>query len=335
VEKPTRPRQVFLYVAPFPPLAFFKIWASLGQDPNRLFMAAIMMLAYCALIIAIAYQWDRPTYFDWSVAGYFTLASFSLAVWPDGAGSLFVNYVVTGIYACLFAAAFFPPLLGMDPFTNHYAKKYTPRDYWRNPAFVTINQIMTYVWAAIFALCIVTSLYPSPLTRAIIPVGLMIGVGLPFNLRFPDYYLRRLGLPSLSEQRKAAQANPEALPPTLRDSMLPTSAWQAVTRMPDVFNPDATGDLSALIRFHITGSETFDAHIRIQNRQCSLEKNVTQKPDLIIRSPSDVWLGIARRELDGQRAFMEQAFSAEGDLGILLRLNQIFGGRSPRPGVFE
>ena len=57
-----------------------------------------------------------------------------------------------------------------------------------------INQIMTYVWAGMFALCIVLSLYPSVVTRALIPIALIVGFGIPLNFRFLDYYLRRLGL---------------------------------------------------------------------------------------------------------------------------------------------
>jgi hypothetical protein len=107
---------------------------------------------------------------------------------------MLTHYPVTGIYICLFAAAFLPPVLGFAPFTEHYARKYAPRDLWENPVFIAINRIMTYTWAGIFGVCILLSLYPSVITRAIVPLTLIIGVGFPFNKRFPDYYLKRLGL---------------------------------------------------------------------------------------------------------------------------------------------
>ena len=160
------------------------------------------MLLYSGLVIWLARRWDRPSYFDWTVAVYFAVVSLSLLLMPEAAGEFFKNYSVTGIYACLFTAAFLPPVFGMDPFTYHYAKKYTPQAFWGNPIFVKINLIMTYVWAAVFALCITLSLYPSVITRAFIPLGLILGFGIPFNLRFPNLYLKRLGLPSLAEQKK-------------------------------------------------------------------------------------------------------------------------------------
>jgi multimeric flavodoxin WrbA len=195
-------RQIFLYIAPFPPLAFFKIWASLGQGPEALFIVACLMLLYCSFVIWLARRWDRPTYFDWAVAAYFAAVTLSFLLVPRAAGEFLKNYSVTGIYSCLFAAAFLPPLFRLAPFTYHYAKKSTPEMFWGNPIFVKINLIMTYVWAAIFALCITLSLYPSVLTRAFIPLGLILGFGIPFNLRFPNWYLKRLGLPSLAEQKK-------------------------------------------------------------------------------------------------------------------------------------
>jgi multimeric flavodoxin WrbA len=197
-------RQIFLYIAPFPPLAFFKIWASREQNPDALFSVACLMLLYCGLVIWLAGRWDRPSYFDWAVAAYFAAVTLSLLLMPRAAGEFFKNYSVTGIYACLFAAAFLPPLFHLDPFTYHYAKKSTPELFWENPIFVKINLIMTYIWAALFGLCIVFSLYPSVITRAFIPLGLILGFGLPFNFRFPNWYLKRLGLPSLAEQKKMA-----------------------------------------------------------------------------------------------------------------------------------
>ena len=209
----SKARQIFLYIAPFPPLAFFKIWASLGQSPDPLFYVACLMLFYCVFVIWLARRWDRPSYFDWTVAAYFAAVTLSLLLMPETAAAFFKHYPVTGIYACLFAAAFFPPLFGLDPFTYHYAKKSTPQVFWGNPIFVKINLIMTYVWAGIFALCIIVSLYPSVITRAFIPLGLILGFGLPFNLRFPNWYLMRLGFPSLVEQRKMASEWPKQAKP--------------------------------------------------------------------------------------------------------------------------
>lgn len=316
---------IFLTAAPFPALVFFKFWAAPGRDPGSLLAVSCAMFAYCLLVIGLAYRWDKPSYFDWAVGIYFLMVSLSLALWPEAARSVFARYSATGIFVCLFVAAFFPPVAGMDPFTYHYAKKYTPEEVWGNPVFVAINRIMTYVWAGIFAICIVLTLYPSLITRALIPVALIVGFGLPFNLRFPNYYLKRLGLPSLAEQRRMAAEKEVSKRPDPA-APLPNSAWEAISGMPRVFNAEAAGDLSAVIEFDVSGSEVFTTYLHIEADNCALRKEPPRKPDLVIQTPADVWLAISREELDGQQAFVQQAFKAEGNLGILMSMSRLFSG---------
>jgi len=211
METLSKTKKIILSAASFPALIFFQIWATADRAPEDQIIAASSMLAYCVLLIVISYRWDKPGYFDWAIAAYFTVISIALLLWPEGASQCLRHYAVMGIYVCLFSAAFFPPLLGMDPFTYHYAKKTAPPEVWNNPIFIKINRIMTFVWSGIFALGIVLSLYPSMIMRAIIPNVLILCFGFPFNSRFPDYYLRRLGLPSRAEQRRMAQTNPDRM----------------------------------------------------------------------------------------------------------------------------
>ncbi len=199
VNKLSKAKQVFLYVASFPALIFFQVWVRPDGTPGSLLIAASSMLAYCALVLILSYRWDKPGYFDWAITAYFVAVVGSLVLWPDGAIGYLRRYAATGIYVSLFAAAFFPPLVGMNPFTFHYAKKSTPPEAWNNPIFTRVNRIMTFVWSGIFVVSIFLSLFPSLFLRTLLPNGLMLCVGFPFNSRFPDYYLRRLGLPSRAE----------------------------------------------------------------------------------------------------------------------------------------
>ncbi|MBI5248832.1 MAG: NAD(P)H-dependent oxidoreductase [Desulfomonile tiedjei] len=214
-------RQVFLYVAPFPALVFFKIWISLGRDPGSLFIVAGSMLAYCSICLALALRWDKPTYFDWAIWAYFLAISLSLVLWKEATAPILVEYAITGVYLCLFGAAFLPPILRLDPFTYHYAKKLVPQAFWSTPVFANINRVMTFVWAGIFAICGLLSLYPSSVTRALVPISMIVGLGIPFNLLFPDYYLKSIGLPTmaamrgsgdLSAKNAAAVSDKKALP---------------------------------------------------------------------------------------------------------------------------
>ena len=200
-------KAIFLNMAPFPAIIYFQVWASGGRTPENLLVMAASLLAWCALVIMVAYRWDRPGYFDWAIAGYFVVV-LGLLWWRPAEGVRFIDrYAATGVYIALFAAAFFPPLLGLAPFTMQFAKKSAPPEVWETSIFIRINLIMTYVWAGIFAVGIILSFFPSLLMKTIIPNVLIIGFGFPFNRLFPDLYLKRLGLPPRAELKGPAEGN--------------------------------------------------------------------------------------------------------------------------------
>jgi hypothetical protein len=53
----------------------------------------------------------------------------------------------------------------------------------------------------------------------------------------------------------------------------------------------------------------------------------SRPPDLIIRTPAEIWLAVTRRELDGQQAFFQNADQVEGGLGLLIQMKVLFSGR--------
>lgn len=91
------------------------------------------------------------------------------------------------------------------------------------------------------------------------------------------------------------------------------------------FRHDAFADLTAAIQFSFTGEQPGDWHFDIRGGYCAFREGKAERPALILRSPSEVWLAIARKELDGGRAFAEGKYTAEGDLALLVRMKEIFG----------
>jgi SCP-2 sterol transfer family len=66
MRKLSKPKALFLNAGPFPALIFFQIWTGVGRTPESLLLSALLMLAYCGLIIVVASRWDQPGYFDWA-----------------------------------------------------------------------------------------------------------------------------------------------------------------------------------------------------------------------------------------------------------------------------
>ena len=64
----------------------------------------------------------------------------------------------------------------------------------------------------------------------------------------------------------------------------------------------------------------------IADGKCTTRRGEANNPSVTINSPSDVWLKITRRELDGATAFISGQFSFTGDMSVLMRMNSWFGG---------
>ena len=82
--------------------------------------------------------------------------------------------------------------------------------------------------------------------------------------------------------------------------------------------------MSAVYQFEVHGDETFVSHLKIGAGTCVHHEGPAEKPNLIIKTPADVWLKISRGELSGQQAFMDGRYKVEGDMNLLLKMNRLF-----------
>jgi multimeric flavodoxin WrbA/putative sterol carrier protein len=96
--------------------------------------------------------------------------------------------------------------------------------------------------------------------------------------------------------------------------------------MPSGFNPDAARGLKAVYQFEVTGGENFTANLQIAGGICTYHSGPAAKPDVIVKTPADVWLAVSKGEMDGQQAFMSGKYKVDGDLSLLMRLKSIFSG---------
>ena len=88
-------------------------------------------------------------------------------------------------------------------------------------------------------------------------------------------------------------------------------------------------DLEARIEFRIGGSDPGTYHLAVAKGACRFEEGPAPSPALTIEAPSDVWTEIATGRRNGKRALLEGAYRARGDMGILLRMGQLFGSARP------
>ncbi len=102
------------------------------------------------------------------------------------------------------------------------------------------------------------------------------------------------------------------------------SCREMLAMMPLAFDKTAAEGLSAGIQFEVEGDETLIAHLRISGGGCTFHEGPADKPNLIIKTPADVWLKISRGELSGPQAFLDGRYKVEGDMNLLLKMNRLF-----------
>jgi putative NADPH-quinone reductase/putative sterol carrier protein len=122
---------------------------------------------------------------------------------------------------------------------------------------------------------------------------------------------------------KAATPGTPLSPPTGQDSMR-----DIVSGMAMVFNPQAAGDLEAVIQFEVGGEEPGTYYLDIKDGRCTAYDGAHPAPALTIDTPSEVWMAISRRELDGAAAMMSGKYSVRGDIGLLMRFGEFFSSAS-------
>jgi len=104
----------------------------------------------------------------------------------------------------------------------------------------------------------------------------------------------------------------------------PDTVRELLEMMPRYLNPADAQGLTATYQFEVSGSEDFTAHLVIADGQATFHEGAAATPGIIIRTPAEVWLAIARKELDGSSAFLSGQFRIQGDLGLLIKLKTLF-----------
>ncbi|MEO7666049.1 MAG: SCP2 sterol-binding domain-containing protein, partial [Dehalococcoidia bacterium] len=64
--------------------------------------------------------------------------------------------------------------------------------------------------------------------------------------------------------------------------------------------------------------------VQVGDGKCDVSEGTADSPTVTINSPSEVWLKIMRRELDGATAFMSGQFTFTGDMGVLMQMQNWF-----------
>jgi multimeric flavodoxin WrbA/putative sterol carrier protein len=303
--------KTILFITSFIPVIVFKVVARVGD--------ATLLQAKVATVVGLILAGTQfilskrvikhTTYLEKTFLGFLGFGTAWVYLTPIQVSSLFVDHSTTLLYFTLFLTTFIPQLFGYDPFTYAIAKQMTTEAVWNTPHFRTINLHLTYFWSMIFFVNFFSSWlgHGKPLFSIVIPLVIILGIGLPVVKIYPKYYLK-----------KQFTSQPIDL------SLIPDTAKELIFRMPMGFRPEAAGDLKAEIQFDLSGEGGVKGVLSISEGKCSFREGDSSSPTLTIRSPADVWMKIARQEINRAQALMDGLYEVEGDMNLLLKMGDLF-----------
>jgi putative sterol carrier protein len=100
---------------------------------------------------------------------------------------------------------------------------------------------------------------------------------------------------------------------------------QLMNNMPKVFHADRAQDVNADIQFRFSGEEPGNYVLGIHDGQASMTEGEVANPTATIETASEVWKAIALGQTNAMTAFMTGKVKATGDMGLLMRMQGMFG----------
>jgi multimeric flavodoxin WrbA/putative sterol carrier protein len=311
-------KSILFSFLPFAVFGFFHGFAKpfYASDREMMLIMSVTAVIILCLIVIIQLMLHDGHYFPSTVLLGFLLITGLILFIPENQYAEFISSggIISAALArplyILFAALFIMaviPAIFKKPFTFYFAKKGVPEAFWGTEQFLKINLIINYIWAALFAGCFAAQFSAEASLQFGVPAFLKLGIGLPATKLLPSYLQNRF-VPSGNT--------------IIKDYI--KSARDAITGMPAVFNKNAAENLSIIYQFRIHGDENFDGFIEINNGSCTYHDGIHNSPDLTFISPADVYIKIARGEIQGDSAYMQGLYRLEGELKYAMLLNKIF-----------
>ena len=104
---------------------------------------------------------------------------------------------------------------------------------------------------------------------------------------------------------------------------MPTVA-EIFEAMPIVFNPAAATELNKTIQWNVTGEQASVYAFRIHDGVCESIPGGVEKPDVTFTISDQDFIALIEGKLDAQNAFFTGKLKLAGDMGLALRVPQLF-----------
>jgi putative sterol carrier protein len=99
---------------------------------------------------------------------------------------------------------------------------------------------------------------------------------------------------------------------------------QLINAMPKAFIPEKAEGIDATILLNITSDKGGQWVVTNKDKKCTVVKGTTLNPKLTLTANSQDLVDIFSGKLDGMKAFMGGKLKLTGDIGLALKLTNLF-----------
>ena len=189
-----------------------------GNSPVSMRRSSLVAFLLMAAVLHRRRRTSGLSAIDTSFLVYLGLSVIILWVFPDLPATAVSAFTAALLYSILCGMTAVPAIVSGRYFTEHFAKKSTPPAVWDTSVFKRINRNMTWAWSAIFAVCALAAAVPyvaaipsgkiiSIVFQWALPAGLMLGIGIPLNKKYPSYYQRKSGIQPITAPKPAEKSH--------------------------------------------------------------------------------------------------------------------------------
>jgi putative sterol carrier protein len=97
-----------------------------------------------------------------------------------------------------------------------------------------------------------------------------------------------------------------------------------MARMGTSFVAEKAAGIDAVIQLKLTGAEASNWYVTIKEAKCELTQGTAPAAKLTVTADSADFIKIFTGQLDGMQAFMQGKLRVAGDMGLALKLMNLF-----------
>jgi putative sterol carrier protein len=103
-----------------------------------------------------------------------------------------------------------------------------------------------------------------------------------------------------------------------------TTVAEIFEAMPKFFNSAAAAGMTNSFQWNITGEQAGLWAFKVHDGVCELVPGGVEKPDVTITISDKDWIAMTEGKLDAPSAFFSGQLKIAGDMGLALRVSQLF-----------